>query len=70
MIKVKKVESGKLQEEALSKFCHDLRTPLTVMKMLTELLELSGAPKVREAKLKKFKRSIDKEINRMVKMLS
>lgn len=60
----------KITKEMFSQFCHDLRTPLTVMKINIDLLKMAASQKLDKAKLLDFIKSMNKEIDHLVSTLS
>lgn len=59
-----------MNKETFQKFCHDLKNPLTVMKMNLDLVELEHKNKKADPKLRRFLKTMNKEISKMAKLLS
>lgn len=59
-----------LRKKSFGKFCHDLKTPLTVIKLHLDLLQMPKNKKIKPAELSKFIKTTNREISRVVKMLS
>ena len=56
-----------VSQEEFGEFCHDLKNPLTVMKMNLELAVMDGE---KNQKLQNLVKSIDKEITKILKIIS
>jgi signal transduction histidine kinase len=57
-----------MKDRDWEKFLHDLKNPLTVMRMQLDLLQLE-LEKTPDSKIQKFLEVIDKEIERMKELL-
>ena len=55
-------------KEIFSRFCHDLKIPLTVMKCNLDLLDVDSMGGLKETG--KFKSLMNKEIDKIVKLIA
>ncbi len=55
-------------KKALAKFTHDLRTPLSVMRMSLDIFEMSKEYK-KGRKVKDFMKTIDKQLDKLLELI-
>ncbi len=64
------VRKKKTNTKSFGKFCHDLKNPLTTIKINLDMLVMSKEYKKITPKLKNFVKSIEKEVEKIIEMLS
>lgn len=64
------MKNKKTDNEPLKKLCHDLRNPLSVMKMSTDIYAMSNEFKTTTPKVHKLIETINKQIDILTQRIS
>ncbi len=68
---MKKVDkTQKIKDEDFAKFCHDIRNPLTILRMNLDLFVLSPEYKKESKEVKKFVDIVEKEVSILISKVS